>query len=202
MYVLYHITQQLTNFIIKAFIIIYLMFYWKCYIKCYVLGYDLPWEDKSFVYPPNFANPLKILIEASNGASDYGNKFGEPVISGFVRSFGMIINNERREWIKPIMFTGGLGTMLTEHTNKLMPYEGLQVVKIGGPVYRIGLGGSSASSFQVQGVNKTSLEFEAVQRGDPEMEQKMNRVVRACIENSGYNPILSIHDQGAGGNGK
>lgn len=100
------------------------------------------------------------------------------------------------------MFTGGLGTMLAEHTNKLTPYEGLQVIKIGGPVYRIGLGGSSASSFEIQGVNKTSLEFEAVQRGDPEMEQKMNRVVRACIENPGYNPILSIHDQGAGGNGK
>lgn len=154
------------------------------------------------MYPPNFANPLKILIEASNGASDYGNKFGEPVISGFVRSFGMMFNNERREWIKPIMFTGGLGTMLAEHTNKITPREGLQVVKIGGPVYRIGLGGSSASSFQVQGVNKTSLEFVAVQRGDPEMEQKMNRVVRACIENPEFNPILSIHDQGAGGNGK
>jgi len=168
----------------------------------YILGYDLPWEDKSFIYPQNFASPLRILIEASNGASDYGNKFGEPVISGFVRSFGMIANNERREWIKPIMFTGGLGTMLAEFTTKLTPYEGLQVVKIGGPVYRIGLGGSSASSFQVQGVNKTSLEFDAVQRGDPEMEQKMNRVVRACIENPGYNPILSIHDQGAGGNGK
>lgn len=167
-----------------------------------VLGYDLPWEDKSYIYPTNFASPLRILIEASNGASDYGNKFGEPVISGFVRSFGMNINNERREWIKPIMFTGGLGTMLAENTNKFTPHEGLQVVKIGGPVYRIGLGGSSASSFEVQGVNKTSLEFEAVQRGDPEMEQKMNRVIRACIEHPGYNPILSIHDQGAGGNGK
>lgn len=114
----------------------------------------------------------------------------------------MVVNNERREWIKPIMFTGGVGTMLAEYTTKLTPYEGLQVVKIGGPVYRIGLGGSSASSFEVQGVNKTSLEFEAVQRGDPEMEQKMNRVIRACIENPDYNPILSIHDQGAGGNGK
>lgn len=172
-----------------------------CVGNLFIPGYDLPWEDKSFTYPQNFASPLRILIEASNGASDYGNKFGEPVISGFVRSFGMMANNERREWIKPIMFTGGLGTMLAEFTTKLTPYEGLQVVKIGGPVYRIGLGGSSASSFEVQGVNKTSLEFEAVQRGDPEMEQKMNRVVRACIENPGYNPILSIHDQGAGGNG-
>lgn len=152
-------------------------------------------------YPSNFAKPLKVLIEASNGASDYGNKFGEPIICGFVRSFGMIFNDERREWIKPIMFTGGLGTMLQEHTEKKSPEKGLHVVKIGGPVYRIGLGGSSASSFQVQGVNKSSLEFEAVQRGDPEMEQKMNRIIRACIENSIHNPILSIHDQGAGGNG-
>ncbi|XP_025425886.1 phosphoribosylformylglycinamidine synthase isoform X2 [Sipha flava] len=172
-----------------------------CVGNLFIPDYDLPWEEKSFIYPSNFASPLRILIEASNGASDYGNKFGEPIINGFVRSFGMIVNNERREWIKPIMFTGGLGTMLAEYTTKLTPYEGLQVVKIGGPVYRIGLGGSSASSFEVQGVNKTSLEFEAVQRGDPEMEQKMNRVIRACIENPGFNPILSIHDQGAGGNG-
>ncbi|XP_050442491.1 phosphoribosylformylglycinamidine synthase [Adelges cooleyi] len=172
-----------------------------CVGNLYIPGYDLPWEDKSFVYPSNFAKPLKILIDASNGASDYGNKFGEPIICGFVRSFGMVINDERREWIKPIMFTGGLGTMLAEYTKKLAPCKGLQVVKIGGPVYRIGLGGSSASSFEVQGVNKVDLEFEAVQRGDPEMEQKMNRVIRACMENSSHNPILSIHDQGAGGNG-
>lgn len=79
--------------------------------------------------------------------------------------------------------------------------RGMEVVKIGGPVYRIGVGGGSASSVEVQGDNSTELDFGAVQRGDPEMEQKLNRVVRACIEMGDSNPILSIHDQGAGGNG-
>lgn len=77
----------------------------------------------------------------------------------------------------------------------------MRVVKIGGPVYRIGVGGGSASSVEVQGDNSSELDFGAVQRGDPEMEQKLNRVVRACTEMGDGNPILSIHDQGAGGNG-
>lgn len=76
------------------------------------------------------------------------------------------------------------------------------VTKVGGPVYRIGVGGGAASSVQVQGDNKEELDFGAVQRGDPEMEQKLNRVIRACIERREKNPIASIHDQGAGGNGK
>lgn len=70
--------------------------------------YELAWEDKSFEYPTSLASPLEIIVQASSGASDYGNKFGEPVINGFARSFGMKIpNGERREYIKPIMFTGG-----------------------------------------------------------------------------------------------
>jgi len=77
----------------------------------------------------------------------------------------------------------------------------MKVVKIGGPVYRIGVGGGSASSVEIQGDNSSELDFGAVQRGDPEMEQRLNRVVRACTEMNDDNPILSIHDQGAGGNG-
>ena len=76
------------------------------------------------------------------------------------------------------------------------------VVKVGGPVYRIGVGGGAASSIQVQGDNEAQLDFGAVQRGDAEMEQKMNRIIRACVERREGNPICSIHDQGAGGNGK
>lgn len=167
-----------------------------------ISDYKLPWENKKFAYPKNFASPLDILIEASNGASDYGNKFGEPLISGFTRSFGLADSSgERREWIKPIMFSGGIGTMDENMTEKLPPEPGMQVVKIGGPVYRIGVGGGAASSIEVQGDNKAELDFGAVQRGDPEMEQKMNRVLRACLELPDYNPITSIHDQGAGGNG-
>lgn len=88
------------------------------------LGYDLPWEDRSFTYPDNFANPLEIIIEASNGASDYGNKFGEPVISGFARSFGLNLKDGRKEWIKPIMFSGGIGCMDDNMIEKQKPEKG------------------------------------------------------------------------------
>ena len=162
-------------------------------------GYELSWEDKTFTYPANLANPLKIEIDASNGASDYGNKFGEPMIQGFTRSFGMKIDDdERQEFIKPIMFTGGVGQMDDKHLKKDKPQKGMVIIQIGGPAYRIGIGGGSASSM-IQGENVAELDFNAVQRGDAEMEQKMNRVVRACVELGENNPIISIHDQGAGG---
>lgn len=163
-------------------------------------GYHLPWEDSSFDYPSNLAPPLEIEIQASNGASDYGNKFGEPVIQGFTRSFGLRLpDGERREWLKPIMFTGGIGQIDSRHTEKGQPTKGMFVTKIGGPAYRIGIGGGAASSM-IQGENIAELDFNAVQRGDAEMEQKLNRVIRACIEMGDKNPIVSIHDQGAGGN--
>jgi phosphoribosylformylglycinamidine synthase len=171
-----------------------------CVGNLQIPNYELPWEDNSFNYPNNLASPLKIEIQASNGASDYGNKFGEPVIQGFTRSFGMRLQNgERYEWIKPIMFTGGVGQMDARHIEKGKPEKGMLVVKIGGPAYRIGIGGGAASSM-IQGENIAELDFNAVQRGDAEMEQKMNRVLRSCIEMGGANPIVSIHDQGAGGN--
>lgn len=163
-------------------------------------GYGLPWEDTTFPYPSNLASPLTIEIEASNGASDYGNKFGEPVIQGFTRSFGLRLpDGERREWLKPIMFTAGVGQLDSRHVEKQGPAQGMLVTKIGGPAYRIGMGGGAASSM-IQGQNIAELDFNAVQRGDAEMEQKMNRVIRACVEMGEQNPIVSIHDQGAGGN--
>uniref|UniRef100_A0A452E2K7 Phosphoribosylformylglycinamidine synthase n=1 Tax=Capra hircus TaxID=9925 RepID=A0A452E2K7_CAPHI len=173
-----------------------------CFGNLRIPGYSMPWEDPSFQYPGNFARPLEIAIEASNGASDYGNKFGEPVLAGFARSLGLQLpDGQRREWIKPIMFSGGIGSMEAEHVSKEPPEPGMDVVKVGGPVYRIGVGGGAASSVQVQGDNASDLDFGAVQRGDPEMEQKMNRVIRACVEAPEGNPICSLHDQGAGGNG-
>lgn len=159
-----------------------------------------PWEDPGFVYPNNLAPPLQILIDASDGASDYGNKFGEPLIQGFTRTFGMALpGGERREWLKPIMFSGGIGQIDHEHVEKGEPEVGMLVVKIGGPAYRIGMGGGAASSM-VSGQNDAELDFNAVQRGDAEMAQKLYRVIRACVEMGGNNPIISIHDQGAGGN--
>ncbi|XP_068630835.1 phosphoribosylformylglycinamidine synthase [Battus philenor] len=169
----------------------------------HIPGYDLPWEDKSWPYPNNFASPLQIIIDASNGASDYGNKFGEPVISGFVQSYGLKNgNNVREEFVKPIMFSGGIGYMPHSMIKKNKPDKGMLLVKVGGPVYRIGVGGGAASSVAVQGGDSRdhSLDFGAVQRGDAEMGNRLNRVVRGCLE-ADVNPVESIHDQGAGGNG-
>jgi phosphoribosylformylglycinamidine synthase len=164
-------------------------------------GYPLPWEDGSFAYPENLESPLNICIQASNGASDYGNKFGEPLIQGFCRSFGLRVlpQNQRREYVKPIMFSGGVGMMDHQHAHKQAPECGMLVVKVGGPAYRIGLGGGAASSM-LQGENQSHLDFDAVQRGDAEMEQRTYRVLRACVELGPNNPIVSLHDQGAGGN--
>ena len=82
-------------------------------------GYPLPWEPAEWAYSPTLARPLAIAIEASNGASDYGNKFGEPLLTGFSRSFGAALpGGERREWVKPIMFTGGVGTISALHVTK------------------------------------------------------------------------------------
>ena len=169
-----------------------------------------------FAYPKNLASPLQIIVEASNGASDYGNKFGEPVITGFARSFGQRLPpsepqegedptpGERREFLKPIMFSAGIGHLDDAHAKKGVPEKDMWVVKVGGPAYRIGMGGGAASSrVQSSGDDDrgVKLDFDAVQRGDAEMENKMNRVVRACCESLDSNPIVSIHDQGAGGNG-
>ena len=166
-----------------------------------VPGYALPWEDDSFVYPPNLASPLEIEVEASDGASDYGNKFGEPVIHGFTRSFGQRLpSGERFEWVKPIMFTAGVGSMDGRHADKGEPEKGMLIVKVGGPAYRIGIGGGAASS-RVQSSENAALDFDAVQRGDAEMENRMNRLMRACCDLGEGNPIVSVHDQGAGGNG-
>jgi len=165
-------------------------------------GFEQPWEDDAPL-APNLATPLDIMVSASNGASDYGNKFGEPVLAGFARTFGMELDNgERREWLKPIMFSAGLGQIPDVQSKKGDPEVGMWVVKVGGPAYRIGLGGGAASSKAGgEDADLAALDFDAVQRGDAEMENKMNRVIRACVEMGESNPIVSIHDQGAGGNG-
>jgi phosphoribosylformylglycinamidine synthase len=170
-----------------------------CVANLLIPGYDLPWEDKSSIYLSSLASPLTIEIRASDGASDYGNKFGEPVIVGFTRSFDQKLpSGERWGWIKPIMFTGGIGQIDARHIEKDEAKKGMLIVQVGGPAYGIGVSGGSASS-KLQGENEEELDFNAVQRGDAEMEQKMNRVIRACIEMRENNPIVSAHDQGAGG---
>ncbi|MFH1207009.1 MAG: phosphoribosylformylglycinamidine synthase [Patescibacteria group bacterium] len=169
-----------------------------CVDNLLIPGYDLPWEQDGWRHPANLASPIDILIQASNGASDYGNCFGEPVIYGFVRSCGIDLPDERRGWYKPIMYSVGTGLIDDRHTKKGKSAKGMLIVQIGGPAYRIGMGGGAASSM-IQGDNAAELDFNAVQRGAPQMEQRMNRVVRACVEMGDDNPIITIHDLGAGG---
>ena len=165
-----------------------------------------PWEKTN----PKMQkiNGTKMLLEASDGASDYGNKFGEPMIGGFCRSFGMNVfqlhleNNLRYEevqhfeYIKPIMFSAGVGKIPEQSLEKQEGKPGMLIYKIGGPAYRIGIGGGSASSRQQ---DATIDDLNSVQRGDPEMENRMNRFVKVCSEMLDNNPIVKIHDQGAGG---
>ena len=154
-----------------------------------------PWEGSGVdaQYPASLAAPLKILIDASNGASDYGNKFGEPLIAGYTRTYGARLpSGERREWIKPIMFSGGFGQIDRAHHIKHAPEVGMLVVKVGGPAYRIGMGGGAASSVPSGSSGKADLDFNAVQRGDAEMSQKLWRVVRACVEMGDANPIVQV----------
>jgi phosphoribosylformylglycinamidine synthase len=167
---------------------------------CSVAGYSVGDIHADVIeYPDNMAKPRDILLKASDGSSDYGNKFGEPIVLGFTRSFR---NDERQriEWVKPIMFSAGLGLIRDEHNYKKEIKEGMLICKIGGPAYKIGLGGGSASS-RISDKKNSELDFSAVQRDDPEMEQKMNKVLRHFSYMGNENPIISIHDQGAGGNG-
>ncbi len=169
-----------------------------CVGNLHIPGYELPWEEDGSTHPPDLASPIDILIEASNGASDYGNCFGEPLIYGFTRTFGQRLPDGYRAWYKPIMYSVGAGQIRDEHTAKGAPAKDMLVVQVGGPAYRIGMGGGAASSME-QGENVEELDFNAVQRGDPEMEQRVNRLMRACVELGERNPIISAHDLGAGG---
>lgn len=169
-----------------------------CTANLLIPGYDLPWEKDSWPHSPRMASPLDILIRASDGCYDYGNCFGEPVICGFARTCGLNVGGKPRAWYKPILYSVGTGCVDDHHVSKAEPKKGMQVVLLGGPAYRIGVGGGSASSM-ITGAIEAELDFQSVQRGAPEMEQRVWRVIRACVEMGDQNPIVSIHDLGAGG---
>ena len=156
-------------------------------------------NERDESYPENIELPINILIGASNGASDYGNKFGEPLIVGFTRNLSDIVDGRRREWMKPIMFTSGIGLIDHRHIYKKEIEKDMLIAKIGGPAYKIGVGGGSSSSKEMDSKN-AELDYNAVQRADPKMEQNMNRALRRMIDMGEKNPIITLHDQGAGGN--
>jgi len=161
-------------------------------------GYHLPWEKRE-KYPSNLASASEIIWKASDGACNYNNPVGEPVIVGVSRAIDMRMpDGTRRAYIKPIMASGGIGIVLKEHVYKKKSEKGMLVVMIGGAARNVGFGGGSASS-QSSGDNRANLDFNAVQRGDPEESIRDHRVIDACIAMRKKNPIQIIHDQGAGG---
>lgn len=169
-----------------------------CVGNLHIPGFNIPGETIGGEQSRRHASPLHILIQGSNGVSDYGNKIGEPLLGGFCRTFGLVVNDVRREFRKPVLYSAGIGRLLDSHVGKRSPETGMLIVRIGGPAYRIGVGGGSASSM-IHGAQDESLDFKSVQRGNAEMENRVNRVIQACAEMRDDNPIESIHDQGAGG---
>ncbi|MEA2098018.1 MAG: phosphoribosylformylglycinamidine synthase [Patescibacteria group bacterium] len=166
----------------------------------HIPGYLLPWEQNDWIASDLLTSPLKIMIEASNGASDYQNCIGEPLIYGVTRTAGLLPpDGEYHSFFKPILYTVGTGQVENGHIKKGIVQKGLFLIQIGGPAYRIGLGGASGSSKIQSQEDDTELDFNAVQRGDPEMEQRVNRLIRACIEFGNKNPIVLMQDLGAGG---
>ena len=165
----------------------------------HIPDYELPWEMDGWTNPPDLAAALEILNQASLGASDYGNCIGTPLTFGYRRSHALTLPDGRRVGkYKPTMMAHGVGRVNDEHLLKGDPEVGLLALQLGGPALRVGLGGGAASSMN-QGDNIAELDFNAVQRGDAYMEQLVWRVIRACIELGRDNPIVLIHDLGAGG---
>ena len=144
-----------------------------------------------------YQTPLDILIKASNGASDFGNKFGQPLICGSVFTFEHQENEKILGYDKVIMLAGGIGYGKKEMAKKEIPSEGDKIVVLGGENYRIGMGGAAVSSADT-GAFGSGIELNAIQRSNPEMQKRVANTIRAFVE-SDNNPIISIHDHGAGG---
>lgn len=155
------------------------------------------WEDILPVRQWLYQTPEQILIKASNGASDFGNKFGQPLITGSVLTFEHQENGERYGYDKVIMLAGGVGYGTKRDCLKGTPQKGNKVVVVGGDNYRIGLGGGSVSSVDT-GRYSSGIELNAVQRANPEMQKRANNLVRALCEED-VNPVVSIHDHGSAG---
>ena len=155
------------------------------------------WEDIMPVRKWLYQTPEQILIKASNGASDFGNKFGQPLITGSVLTFEHEENGEKYGYDKVIMLAGGVGYGTKRDCLKGQPEKGNKIVVVGGDNYRIGLGGGSVSSVDT-GRYSSGIELNAVQRANPEMQKRANNLVRALCEED-VNPVVSIHDHGSAG---
>ncbi|MFT7449492.1 MAG: phosphoribosylformylglycinamidine synthase [Patescibacteria group bacterium] len=156
-----------------------------------------PWENAMGPRPWLYQTPMDILIKASNGASDFGNKFGQPLINGSVLTFEHEEHARKLGFDKVIMMAGGIGYAKADQAIKDTPKKGDKIVILGGDNYRIGMGGAAVSSSNT-GALGAGIELNAVQRSNPEMQKRVANAIRGMVEND-INPIVSIHDHGAGG---
>jgi len=156
-----------------------------------------PWEEAMEARDWLYQTPMDILIKASNGASDFGNKFGQPLITGSLLTFEHSEANKIIGFDKVIMQAGGIGYGKESQAQKGIPKPGDKIVLLGGDNYRIGMGGAAVSSADT-GEFSTGIELNAVQRSNPEMQKRAANTIRGMVENA-MNPIISIHDHGAGG---
>ncbi len=160
-------------------------------------GFEQPWEG-NYGKPSRTASPLQIMIDGPLGGAAYNNEFGRPNIAGYFRTFELESAGEVRGYHKPIMLAGGVGNISAKHSKKNPIPPGACLIQLGGPAMLIGLGGGAASSMDT-GSNAENLDFDSVQRGNPELERRAQEVIDRCWQLGEKNPILSIHDVGAGG---
>ncbi|MFP5409386.1 MAG: phosphoribosylformylglycinamidine synthase [Gammaproteobacteria bacterium] len=161
-------------------------------------GYQQAWEAEPYGKPDRIVTPLAIMLEGPIGAAAFNNEFGRPNLAGYFRTFEETVAGQRRGYHKPIMLAGGVGSIRADHVEKKMLPTGTLLIQLGGPGLLIGLGGGAASSMDT-GANAADLDFDSVQRGNPEMERRAQEVIDRCWQLGEQNPILSIHDVGAGG---
>ena len=161
-------------------------------------NYPLPWEKPIAEHPDRLANPMDIMIEGPIGGASFGNEFGRPQLCGMFRTLQFEHNGRHRGYHKPIMAAGGMGNVKREHVAKKDIPPSACIIQLGGPAMKIGLGGGAASSIAA-GAQSEALDFDSVQRGNPEMERRCQQVIDGCIALGADNPLLSIHDIGAGG---
>lgn len=161
-------------------------------------GFRQPWEFDRYPHPSRLATPLQIMLEGPIGGAAFSNEFGRPQLCGVFRSFEALSGGVHWGYHKPIMVAGGMGSIRRQHEEKDEVEAGALIIQLGGPALRIGIGGGAASSMD-SGSNQEELDFNSVQRANPEMQRRCQEVIDSCVALGAENPIRSIHDVGAGG---
>jgi phosphoribosylformylglycinamidine synthase len=161
-------------------------------------GTNEPWEQRPIGKPEHIASALQIMTEGPLGGAAFNNEFGRPNLGGYFRVYEQDVAGVRRGYHKPIMIAGGVGTIDAAQTQKISFPAGTLLIQLGGPGMRIGMGGGAASSMAA-GSNTAALDFDSVQRGNPEIQRRAQEVINHCWALADNNPILAIHDVGAGG---